>query len=86
MEAYNQLFNPDVHISGPGNAALSRAEIVSASSERSSDTSISHGSQLNLEMTVTTTKSPHVKTNLHTLAMIPIVASRVCIEAHNKFA
>lgn len=78
VEGYNNLFNPGMHISGSGDAVIINAKFLTADGLRSSDISVNHGSQLSLELSLTTAKSAHLEVYLHTLALIPIVASRVC--------
>lgn len=74
---YNNQFHTNVHISGTGDAEITNMEFVKENGETASDVCIRHGETLHLRLVVSTTKSAHVEVYLHTMAMIPVVASRL---------
>lgn len=83
VEGYNKLFNAGVHSSGSGEAVINRVEFFVSGGAKASDLTIQHGAQLNLDLNLTTRNNARVEIYLHTMAMIPIVASRVCDKDKN---
>lgn len=77
VEGYNQLFTPGAHHSGSGEAEIETQELVRSNGEAATHISIQHGEQLQLRMRVRTSRRATVEVYLHTMAMIPVVASRL---------
>ena len=81
VEGYNREFEIGVHISGSGEAQIIEQELIANNSDgsvrREQHISIEHGESLKLRLRIETQRSAIVELYLHTINVIPVVASKL---------